>query len=359
MPVRDLLLTLVVVLTWGVSFTVIKLVLNDVPPMLMGALRFLLSAFPAIFLVPRPRIMLRWWWAYGMTVGVGQLALLFVAIRLGMPAGAASVILQSQSFFTLIFAALLLGERWHWPQFAGLTVAAVGIAMLAGAAETATSTITLRTFALTLGAAAFWGLSNVIVRLAADSMPPGEHLDPLAFLVWTSLIPPLPFTALSLWFDGPHAIAYALGHFSWGSLAGVAYLAFGGTLLGSGIFTALLTRHPSGRVAPFTLLVPLVGLATASLVLGERLVLVQWVGCSLVLFGLVVNMFGASERSYWLEPKGCQSSPIALPSCNLDKGNGSANIGVFTVLAVNDRLSNLTISALGTKPSSSPPESGH
>lgn len=292
MPLRDLAMVLCVVTVWGASFTVIKLGLDGVPPMLMGALRFVLSAFPALLIVARPRVALRWWLAYGLSVGVGQFALLFLAIRHGMPAGVASVVLQSQALFTLVFSACLLRERWQWPQFAALTVAGCGLYLLASGAGLGYQGAGWLAFALTLGAAAFWGLSNVVVRMAADSCRDGVPFNLLGFIVWTSLIPPIPFAILSLWLDGPQQVADSLRQFSLLSLGAVAYLAFGGTILGSGMFTALLTRHPPGRVAPYTLLVPVVGLCTASLVLGERLTHVQLQGCALVLSGLIINTFG-------------------------------------------------------------------
>ena len=260
---RDLVMILFVMLIWGVSFTIIKLGLGDMPPMLMGALRFMLSAFPALLFVSPPRVRFRWWLGYGLTVGVGQFALLFMAIRNGMPAGVASVALQSQSFFTLIFAAVVLRERWYWPQFAGLCVAGAGLWLLAAGSGHGGSDVTLWQFLLTIGAAAFWGLSNVVARLASDSRESGEKFDLLGFIVWTSLIPPIPFAALSVLIEGPREIEAALNHFNFVSVGAVAYLAFGGTLLGSGVFTALLTRYPSSQVAPFTLLVPVIGLTTA------------------------------------------------------------------------------------------------
>lgn len=140
---------------------------------------------------------------------------------------------------------------------------------------------------------AFWGLSNVVARMAADSIPAGQKFDLMGFIVWTGLIPPLPFALLSLWLEGPGTVVSTLRHFSLASVGSVAYLAFGGTLFGSGAFTMLLTRHPPGKVAPFTLLVPVVGLATASVVLGEGLSTNQWFGCLFVLLGLVINLLGS------------------------------------------------------------------
>jgi O-acetylserine/cysteine efflux transporter len=95
--------------------------------MLLAALRYAFTALPAVFFVRRPAIAVRYCIAYGLSVGVGQFGCLFYAMDIGMPAGAASVVLQSQAFFTLVFAALLLGERIKPPQLAGLAIAVAGL----------------------------------------------------------------------------------------------------------------------------------------------------------------------------------------------------------------------------------------
>ena len=117
-------------------------------------------------------------------------------------------------------------------------------------------------------------------------------MNQLAFVVWASLVPPLPFLGLSLWLEGPEAIAQSLSHLTVGTLAAVAYLAWMATLLGYGLWTYLMSRYPTNRVAPFTLLVPLVGLTTGWLVFGETLGPLHWAGGALLMLGLLMNVFG-------------------------------------------------------------------
>lgn len=288
MQPREVALALAVVLLWGGSFTVIKLGLQDVPPMLLGALRYLLSAFPAVLWFARPRVPWRWWIAYGLTVGVGQFALLFWAVRLGLPAGVASVALQTQAFFTMVFAAAFLGEALRPRQVAGLLVAAAGLALVAQPALHQAGAVAPWAYVLVLGAAASWAASNIVLRKAAEG---STDFDQMAFIVWTSLVPPLPFALLSWLLGEPVEWNGALPQLSGMGWLSVAYLAVGGTLLGNGIFSALLTRYPAGRIASFTLLVPLVGLSTASLATGESLLSIQWGGCGLVVLGLCVATF--------------------------------------------------------------------
>ncbi len=282
MSPRDLLLALVVIIVWGLNFVVIMIGLHDVPPMLLGALRFMLAAVPAVFFIQRPQVPLRWLLAYGLTISLGQFAFLFSAMKVGMPAGLASLVLQSQAFFTLFFAALFLGERLRLANLLGLLVAAAGLVLIGAQGDRG---MTLAGFVLTLGAASMWALGNIVTRKLGK-------VNLVGLVVWGSLVPPLPFLALSLWLEGPAAIAIALRGIGMDTVLVLIYLAFGATILGYGLWSRLLSRYPASQVAPFSLLVPVVGLTSATLLLGERLGPLQLAGALLVMLGLVVNVWG-------------------------------------------------------------------
>lgn len=283
MPLKDVLLALVVIAVWGLNFVVIKIGLQGVPPLLLGALRFLLVLFPAVFFIPRPRLPWRWLLAYGMTISLGQFAFLFYAMSAGMPAGLASLVLQAQAFFTLLFAVPLLGERVRAGQLLGLLVAAAGLTLIGLRSGPG---MTLAGFALTLCAASMWALGNIVTRRIGK-------VDILGLVVWGALVPPLPFLALSLWLEGPATLERAMLGLDLQSLLAIVYLAFAATMLGYGLWGRLLSRYPASQVAPFSLLVPVVGLSASALLLGERLDIQQGAGVGLVLAGLLVNLYGA------------------------------------------------------------------
>lgn len=283
MPLKDVLLALVVIAVWGLNFVVIKIGLQGVPPLLLGALRFLLVLFPAVFFIPRPRLPWRWLLAYGMTISLGQFAFLFYAMAAGMPAGLASLVLQAQAFFTLLFAVPLLGERVRAGQLLGLLVAAAGLTLIGLRSGPG---MTLAGFALTLCAASMWALGNIVTRRIGK-------VDILGLVVWGALVPPLPFLALSLWLEGPATLERAMLGLDLQSLLAIVYLAFAATMLGYGLWGRLLSRYPASQVAPFSLLVPVVGLSASALLLGERLDIQQGAGVGLVLAGLLVNLYGA------------------------------------------------------------------
>lgn len=282
MSPKDLLLALVVIIVWGLNFVVIKVGLHDMPPMLLGALRFMLAAFPAILFVKRPQIPLRWLLLYGLTISLGQFAFLFYAMSVGMPAGLASLVLQSQAFFTLLFAALFLGERLRMANLFGLLVAAAGLLLIGLQGD---RLMTMAGFALTIAAASMWALGNIVTRKLGK-------VNLVGLVVWGSLVPPLPFLALSWMLEGPAAIETALRGISLDSILVLIYLAFGATILGYGLWSRLLSRYPASQVAPFSLLVPVVGLTSSALLLDERLGPLQVLGALLVMFGLLINVCG-------------------------------------------------------------------
>jgi O-acetylserine/cysteine efflux transporter len=286
MSPRDLGFALLVILLWGLNFIVIKLGLDELPPMLLGALRFTLAAIPAVFFVRRPQIPLRWLLAYGLTISFGQFAFLFSAMSVGMPAGLASLVLQSQAFFTLLFAALVLGERIRAHNLIGLLIAAAGLLLIGVNSGIG---MTLAGFILTICAAAMWAMGNIITKRVGK-------VDLVSLVVWGSLVPPLPFLAMSLLLEGPQQIGDALINLSLQSVLALIYLAFGATLLGYSLWSRLLSRYPAAQVAPFSMLVPVIGLSSAALLLGEQLSQLQMLGTLLVMSGLAVNVFAGRLR---------------------------------------------------------------
>ncbi|MGQ2920713.1 MAG: EamA family transporter [Hydrogenophaga sp.] len=284
----DLLRALAVVVIWGLNFVVMKVGLQGIGPMLLGALRFAAASLPFLLFVRFPKLPVRYVVAYGLAQGLGQFGFLFLGLSLGMTVGMASVVMQTQAFFTLLLAVPLLGERARAHQWLGLTVALSGLVLIATAHGEGPGQMTLAGFVLTLGAGFMWAVSNIVVRLANRQ---GDY-DPMPFIVWSSVFPILPFVALALWMDGPQTVLAQLIGLRWPALLAVLFLAWLATLLAYTLWTQLLKRHPAGRVTPFSLLVPVVGLWSAWMFFNELPMPQQWLGTGLVLLGLLVNQLG-------------------------------------------------------------------
>ncbi|MDV5356575.1 O-acetylserine/cysteine exporter [Enterobacter asburiae] len=289
---KDVLLAMLVVVAWGLNFVVIKVGLHAMPPLMLAGLRFLLVAFPALLFVARPKVPMRLLLGYGLTISFGQFAFLFCAIKFGMPAGLASLVLQAQAFFTIILGAGIFGERLQVKQLIGIALAVVGVLVLIEASLTGQH-IPLLGFMLTLAGAFSWACGNIFnKKIMQHSSRPAV----MSLVVWSALIPIVPFMVCSLIFDGPALMLKSVVTIDITTLLSLVYLAFIATILGYGIWGTLLGRYETWRVAPLSLLVPVVGMASAALLLGEKLSVMQLAGAVLVMAGLYINVFGFRLR---------------------------------------------------------------
>lgn len=291
MKKKDIILALLLVTIWGVNFTVIKLGLGGVPSMLLVALRYLLTVFPAIFFIKKPNTEWKYIVMYGLFVGVGQFACLFYAMEIGMPAGIASIVLQIQAFISPVLAMLFLNERLKTKQIIGFIIAASGLVIIGMAnAKSGIDSIPIAAIVLNLLAPFFWAASNIVARIASDkAQAKGEKLDMFSLVVWSGLIPPIPMFGLALVLDTPETIWNIVTNLSGISIFAIVYLAFGATLFGYGVWSVLLGKYPMSKVAPLPLTVPIIALLSARVVLEEQLSSMQWVGVTVILIGLVIT----------------------------------------------------------------------
>src|SRR4051812_2074350 len=277
MPRRHIVLVLAVAVIWGVNFVAIDYALESFPPLLLGALRFTLVAFPAVFFLPRPPIAWRYVVAVGVFLSALQFGLLFVSIHAGMPPGLASLVVQLNAAFTVALAVGFLGERLSRRQLVGALIAFAGIGLIA--ADRSGSHVPIGALLLCVGAAASWGVGNVVVRVA-------QAPNALALMVWSALVAPLPLLALSFAFEGSSEIGHALTHASAKSIGALLFVVVVASHFGYGSWAWLIKRHAASKVAPFSLLVPIFGIGSAWLALGETPGPLEVAGAAVVMCGL-------------------------------------------------------------------------
>ncbi len=281
MPARHVALACLVAALWGVNFLAIHASLEQFPPIFLVALRFALLAVPTLLFVPRPDVPTRWLLGYGFGFGVVQFLGLYLGMAAGFPTGLASLVLQASAPFTVVLGAVLLRESLTPRRVVGITIAVSGLGLVGISRGGADG---WWPFALVVLGALGWAFGNISTRLAAPDKP-------LHLICWMAVVPPLPMLALSLVVEGPAQIGDA-----WSTAAtaaaipawiGLAYTVVLGTVVGSGIWVWLMKRHPAGVVAPFSMLVPVVGLLTAALVLDEHPSGLEAVGGLLVVGGVL------------------------------------------------------------------------
>ena len=288
MPLIHILLAIGITFIWGTNFVVIKWGITEFPPFLFATLRFMASALPWVLFVPRPAVPWRTLATVGLLLGAGQFGLLFFAMRHDITPGLASLLMQSQVFFTIVLAMLWRKESITALQVGALALAGLGIGLIGWrTVGRADASITGTGFALVIGAALAWSVANQVVKAAG-------RVDMLRFMIWCSLFAIPPLLLLALWADTPAALLRSVAHATPLAWLAVAWQAVGNTLIGFGVWNWLLTRYPAATVAPLSLLVPVFGMSAAALVLGEPLPAWKLVAATLIIAGLTLNFVAGS-----------------------------------------------------------------
>lgn len=281
MLLKDYLLVILLMFLWGFNFVVVKIGINDMPPLFLCSIRFLCIA-PLVFFIKKPDIPWKDIIQIGMLLGVIMFACLLVGMKVGLPAGMSSLICQMQTIFTLIFAYFLLSERPKYYQWTGVLISMLGLIVLCLQMN---NDVTFIGLILVLFSAAALGLTNIKMRNLRKI-----HMG--QFIVWMSLVPPIPLFLLSLVFEGWGSISSAMQQATFVDFGCLLYISFAATVLGFWIWGRLLNQYATIKVAPLGLMVPVVGMISSAVILGETMSMMSFVGAIIILFGLSVNFFG-------------------------------------------------------------------
>jgi len=290
LPLSHLLLALAIVAVWGTNFVVIKLSLDAFPPFLFAALRYTFAFLPLAFFIPRPKVSWGNMCAYGVAIGVGQFGILFFAIDGKISPGLASLVIQTQVFFTIGFAMFFAKERLRLYQAVAVSIAMTGLGTIALHTDASTTFLGL---VLVVFAGLSWGIGNTVSRRAGS-------INMLAYVVWASLFSLPPLFLMSWIFEGGwEQMSTSISSAPIGAWAGVFWQSWGNTVFGYAAWAWLLSKHPAAVVAPAPLLVPIFGMGASAFFLSEPLPLWKILAAGLVIAGLIVNLFWPSLAKYF------------------------------------------------------------
>jgi O-acetylserine/cysteine efflux transporter len=285
LPASHLLLALAIVAVWGTNFVVIKVSLEAFPPFLFAALRYIFALLPIVFFLPRPKVPWGNLCIYGLATGVGQFGVMYYAIDGQISPGLASLVIQTQVFFTIGFAMIFARESLRLYQAIAVGVAMIGLGIIALHTDASTTFLGL---GLVVFAGFSWGIANTVSRRAGA-------INMLAYVVWASMFSIPPLLMMAFVFEGgwePLWASMALAPS--GAWAGVLWQAWANTLFGYAAWGWLLSKYPAAVVAPAPLLVPIFGMGASAYFLSEPLPLWKIMAAGLVITGLMVNLFWPS-----------------------------------------------------------------
>ena len=302
MTLLHIALAVLVAFIWGVNFTFIAWALESFPPLMLTALRFFFTAVPLVLFLKPPKFN-RTLFIYAIGTFVMQYAFVFTAMHLGASAGLTALLLQVQIFITVLLAYVILGEPVSHMQIIGMLVGVLGLGVIA---LNLGGDMPLIGFICILIAAIGWSFGNIASKQASTQQSTSNistaspvnsnnkasnrtsALSALSLVVWGGLIACIVLTLSSLLFENE---AWTLATFtqasfkSWLSLGFIVYVS---TLIGFGLWAHLLSKNIASKVVPFALLVPVFGMATSVLLIGEVVTWWKMLAMVLILSGLIL-----------------------------------------------------------------------
>ncbi|MBY8199944.1 EamA family transporter [Vibrio fluvialis] len=298
---RDLLLIISVMAIWGFNFSMIKLGVSEMDPLLIAAARFFCATFPIIFFVRKPNVQWRYLMAYGLVFGTGIWGMASCSITFGLSSGMASVLLQTDVLTTVLVGVLLYKEVISARMAAGIVLSVVGLVV---SIIYTNGNVTLAGVVFIMISAICWPLAGVIVRKSGTR-------SAFAFNIWGMLFAPLPLIALSVGMNGWDVLSTTYQQWNSNAWISVLFQAYPTTVFGYWVWNKMVLKYPMSQLAPMTLLVSVFALLSGYAIYDEQLSLAQWVSCSTFLLGIGLVLYPQSKKQPAFE-KRTVSTPTSV-----------------------------------------------
>lgn len=279
---KDFIIAILITFMWGVNFSFIKLGLASLDPFMLAGLRFFLCAIPLVFFIKKPDVKFIYIVSYGLFFGVGLWGILYLGMHFGISAGVASIVLQLGVFFTVILSYFILKEKIDIYNKIGFILALSGILLVFLVTD---GTVTLLGMLFVILSAVSWAILNIIIKKANTK-------DVFAFLIWSTLFPPIPLFLLAYFMQGDIVFINFFENIDTNAIISIVFQVYPTTILGYWVWNSLLTKYPVSIVSPLSLLIPIFGLLGSFVLFNEEIGIYKIVASLIILLGLVINTFG-------------------------------------------------------------------
>ncbi|MCY4038894.1 MAG: EamA family transporter [Hyphomicrobiales bacterium] len=266
---------------WGTNFLITKVGLQELPPIFFTCLRYSAIVFPLIFFIKRDGLPWDLILKIGISLGTLTFTLAFIGIKLGVPAGLTSLLMQTQVIFTLILSAFILRDVPGVAQQIGVTISAAGVGLLVWSYS---QSPTFTGLMFVLAGALCSGVTKILMKQ-------GGQYDTFRLMIWMSLVPPVPLFLLSMIFESGQF--EALQHVTYRGVGAILFNSFVSTVLGFGLMGYLVKIYSPNMVAPYAFLVPVFGLAGGFLFLDETLDVASSAAVVIIMGGLLYPKYMA------------------------------------------------------------------
>ena len=278
MNAKHVVMAFFIVVLWGLNFVALKIAVLSLPPIFLAGLRFLLISIPWIFFVEKPKVSKRQFITLPITLGVLQYSLLYYGMSTGLSAGLSAVILQTQSFFTVIMSTILIKEKPRLNEISGLLIGALGVMILL---INNNGDFKIEAVLIILAAAISWGIANIQLKNLGN-------VNMVSFLIWISPFAAIVLFIISFILEYDLVLNIDFSNVEIKVFLSIFYTAYLSTVIGFTMWQYLLNKYKSIQITPYGLLVPVTGSIFGYIILSEVLEIYQIIAGIVIIIGLMV-----------------------------------------------------------------------
>ena len=278
MSTKHVVMAFIIVILWGLNFVTLKIAVLSLPPIFLAGLRFFLISFPWIFFVKKPKVSNKQFFSLPITLGVLQYSLLYYGMSTGLSVGLSSVILQTQSFFTVIMSAFLIKEKPSLNEIIGLIIGMLGVIILLTYND---GDFKLEAIFIILAAAMSWGVANIQLKNLGN-------INMVSFLIWISPLAAILLFIISFILEYDSLLKIDFSNIEIKVFLSIFYTAYISTVIGFTMWQYLLNKYKSIQITPYGLLVPVTGSIFGYIILNEVLEIYQIISGIIIIIGLMI-----------------------------------------------------------------------
>jgi len=275
---KHVVMAFIIVILWGLNFVTLKIAVLSLPPIFLAGLRFFLISFPWIFFVKKPKVSNKQFISLPITLGVLQYSLLYYGMSTGLPVGLSAVILQTQSFFTVIISWFLIKEKPRLNEFFGLVIGMLGVIILLTNND---GDFKLEAIFIILAAALSWGIANIQLKNLGN-------VNMVSFLIWISPFAAILLFIISFTLEYDSILKIDVRNIEIKVFLSIFYTAYISTVIGFTMWQYLLYKYKSIQITPYGLLVPVTGSIFGYIILNEVLEIYQIISGIIIIIGLMI-----------------------------------------------------------------------
>ena len=281
---KQILLALIVPITWGLGFTLAKIGMEQFSALLIMSIRFGIAGLVLVWFTKPPWGHMREIFVVALIGSTIQYGLTYNGLK-GIDASTAAILVQLEGPILALLGTILLKEKLGLTRTLGMGLAFLGVFIIAGEPRLEGH---IDSVILLVAGSAVWAVAQIMISRL-------KGLSGITILAWVAIMAtPQMLIASLIIEDGQWQAITSASLVDWSI---IFYLAFIMTVVGYSIWYHLLSSVDVSKISPFLMLLPITSIVAGMILLDEKLTL------SMIIGGVMIMTGVASTLINWRWPK--------------------------------------------------------